>query len=80
MLRDKSELTILSAVHLGVAIKSRRKELGYTQRDVAEFNRCSIRFVSELERGKAGANFKQVLLIANSLGLDLVIRERGNGK
>lgn len=71
---------ITSAVHLGAAIKQRRRELGYTQREVAEFNRCSIRFISELERGMAGANFRQVLLIVNSLGLDLFIKERGESE
>ena len=42
-------------------------------------NQCSLRFVSELERGKAGANLRQTLQIANSLGVDLILRERGDG-
>lgn len=75
---QRDELKLSSTVHLGIAIRRRRKKLGYTQREVAEFNRCSIRFISELERGVAGANFRQVLLVANSLGLDLFIRERGD--
>ena len=62
---------------LGRAIRARRKKLGYTQGQVAAFNRCSIRFVSELERGKSGAGIGQVLRIMNSIGLDLAAVERG---
>lgn len=64
---------------LGHAIRSRRKSLGYTQGDVAEFNGCSVRFISELERGVAGANLRQTIRVVNSLGMDLVVRERGDG-
>jgi HTH-type transcriptional regulator/antitoxin HipB len=64
---------------LGHAIRLRRKSLRYTQGDVAEFNGCSIRFISELERGVAGANLRQTIRVVNSLGMDLVVRERGDG-
>ena len=70
---------VRTAEDLGAALRGRRKALGYTQGEVAEFNGCSVRFVSELERGKAGANLKQVIQIANSLGVDLVAQERGDG-
>ena len=74
---DEREHVITSPAILGAHIRARRKELGYTQEEVAEFNRCSPRFVSELERGKAGANLRQVLEIANSLGIDMLLRDRG---
>lgn len=68
-----------SAVDIGRAIRARRKKLGYTQKQIADFNQCSLRFVSELERGKSGAGIGAVMRIANSLGLDIAIIERGDG-
>lgn len=61
---------------LGQAIRARRKKLGYTQAEVARFNQCSIRFLSELERGKEGAGIGQILRIMNSIGLDMIALER----
>lgn len=73
------ERIVREAADLGDAVRSRRKSLGYTQGDVAEFNGCSIRFISELERGVAGANLRQTIRVVNSLGMDLVVSERGDG-
>ena len=78
-MQDWNERTIFDPAELGAYLRERQKKLGYTQRDVADFNQCSLRFVSELERGKAGANLRQTLQIANSLGVDLILRERGDG-
>ena len=64
---------------IGDAIRKRRKQLGYTLVEVAEANNCSIRFLSELERGKPGANIGQVMQIANSIGLDIGVAARGDG-
>lgn len=74
-----AEITLHEPEDLGALIRQRRKKLGYTQCEVAEFNQCSVRFISELERGIAGANLKQTLAIANSLGIDLIAKERGDG-
>ena len=79
-MQDWNERTIFDPAELGAYLRERRKKLGYTQRDVADFNQCSLRFVSELERGKAGANLRQTL--TNTLtawGSDLILRERGDG-
>ncbi|MDR1013516.1 MAG: helix-turn-helix domain-containing protein [Coriobacteriales bacterium] len=62
---------------LGAAVRRRRKKLGYTQEQVAAFNQCSPRFIGELERGKGGAGIERVITIANSLGLDIAVVERG---
>lgn len=69
---------IYSAADLGAIIRRRRRGLGYTQTDLAEFNGCSTRFISELERGVAAAKLETVIHIANSIGIDLVARERGD--
>lgn len=75
----RNEQIVRMPSDLGHAIRLRRKSLGYTQGDVAEFNEYSIRFISELERGVAGASLRQTIRVANSLGIDLVVRERGDG-
>ena len=74
---DEHEKLIFKPEELGECIRARRKKLGYTQQEVAEFNRCSPRFVSELERGKAGANLRQMLKIAHSIGIDMTLWDRG---
>ena len=68
---------IRDAEDLGAAIRKRRKALGLTQRDLAASSDCSLRFISELERGVAGANFKQVLRVCRDIGIDLYARVRG---
>lgn len=75
----QNECIVGSSVDLGKSVRMRRKKLGYTQGEVAEFNGCSVRFISELERGVAGANLRQTIRVVNSLGMDIVVRERGDG-
>ncbi len=79
MKRISESSFVYSAEDLGRAIRARRKELGYTQSEIAEFNQCSLRFISELERGKDGAGITKVIRIANSLGLDIAVLGRGDG-
>jgi y4mF family transcriptional regulator len=63
--------TIRAASELGQAIRRRRKALGLTQAAVAQVAGLGNRFVSELERGKATAEFGKVLRVVSVLGLDL---------
>lgn len=68
---------IQDAGDLGEIIRERRVELGFTQIQLAKACRCSTRFISELERGVAGGNIKQVIRICHALGIDLFARKRG---
>lgn len=68
---------IYTVEELGASIRRRRKKLGYTQEQIAAFNQCSPRFIGELERGKSGAGIERIITIANSLGLDIAVVERG---
>lgn len=72
---------MLNLIHtsedLGKILRKRRRALGYTQADVAEFNGCSTRFISELERGLAAAKLDTVIQVANSIGVDIFAKERG---
>ena len=69
---------ISDARSLGATIRKRRKSLGMTQSELADACHCSLRFISELERGEAGGNIKQVIRVCHEIGIDLFARERGN--
>ena len=64
-------MKIRSVEELGEAIRTRRKELHYTQAFLAEFTGFSVSFISDVERGKATAEIGQTLQLLMILGLDL---------
>jgi y4mF family transcriptional regulator len=59
---------------LGNLIRTRRKELGLTQTELADVARTTLRFVSELERGKSTAQLDGVLRVLAALGIKLEAR------
>lgn len=61
---------------LGELIRGRRHELGLTQTEVAEVAYTNLRFVSELERGKATARLENVMRVLAALGIELEGRIR----
>lgn len=70
-------MLITDAKSFGEAIRKRRKALGYTQGFLADFSGFSISFISDLERGKATAELEKAIYLANILGLDCTLKERG---
>ena len=70
-------MKILDAKSLGIAIRERRKELNYTQAFLSEFTGLSASFISDLERGKPTAEIEKTLLVINTLGMDLYLKNRG---
>ncbi len=65
--------TIHSTDELGRVIRAERKALGLTQGDLAAACGLSVRFVSELERGRATAGVGRVLHVLNMLGLRVTL-------
>ncbi len=65
---------------VGAVLRLRRKELGYSQSDVARFAGCSQRLISEIERGKPTVAAETVIRIANGLGIDFVLELRGKNE
>ena len=61
----------------GEAVKKRRKKLGYTQKYVSEFMGVSVSFLSDLENGKKTIELDKALAVANLLGIDVELNERG---
>jgi transcriptional regulator with XRE-family HTH domain len=69
-------MKISDAKDFGKAIKTRRKELGYTQSYVSDVTGYSVSFISELENGKITAEIGKALTLANILGLDITVNAR----
>lgn len=69
-------MKIRSVEELGEAIRTRRKELHYTQAFLAEFTGFSVSFISDVERGKATAEIGKTLQLLMILGLDMSVERR----
>lgn len=61
----------------GRAIRSKRKKLGYTQAQLAEYTGFSTSFISNLENGKETAELGKALFLLQLLGLDMIVSNRG---
>ena len=71
-------MKIINSSEFGKAIRNRRKELGYTQNMVSEFTGFSISYLSDLENGKPTTELGKAIYLANLLGIDLLMQERGS--
>lgn len=69
-------MKITNTEDFGLAVKERRKKLGYTQAYIAEVTGISTSFISDLENGKRTAELGKALYIANLLGMDVEMKER----
>ena len=61
----------MTAMILGSSVKSRRKELGMTQAELAMVSGTGVRFISDLENGKETCVLGKTLKVADSLGWEL---------
>ena len=61
----------------GELIKARRKKLGYTQKYICEVSGISASYISDLENGKATVELGKAIFLANLLGIDVELNERG---
>jgi y4mF family transcriptional regulator len=68
---------IHSTADLGRAIRAERQKLGLTQGDLAAASGVSLRFISELERGRTTAGVGRVLRVLKMLGLAVVLESPG---
>lgn len=69
-------MRIVDAADFGAAIRKRRKEIGYTQAELAGYCGCSAVYLSNLENGKETAEIGKALFVAGRLGLDLIAMKR----
>ena len=70
-------MIINSTTMFGSMIKQKRKKLGYTQKYISEVSGISTSFISDLENGKVTTELGKAIYLANLLGIDIELRERG---
>ncbi|MGB0866998.1 MAG: helix-turn-helix domain-containing protein [Granulosicoccaceae bacterium] len=70
---------VFDSDELGQIIRRSRKAQGLTLVDAAGLCGVSVRFLSELENGRDSCGIGRILLVAQSLGLDLCLQSR-NGE
>ena len=58
---------------LGTIVKQSRKEQGLTQEQLAATTGVGVRFIRELEHGKASCHIGKALHVVSMLGLDISI-------
>ena len=68
---------VYGMVSIGDELRNRRRELGYTQMDVARLCGFSQRLISEIERGRETVAINKVMLYAQGLGIDFALLGRG---
>ncbi|MBR3153730.1 MAG: helix-turn-helix transcriptional regulator [Lachnospiraceae bacterium] len=71
-------MKITDARSFGAMLRSRRKQLGYTQAYISNFTGLSVSFLSELENGKKTVQLEKAIQVAMLLGLDLIMEARSN--
>lgn len=71
-------MKIIDSKSLGDTIRSRRKELKYTQAYISEITGLSVSFLSDLENGKPTTEIGKTIEVINLLGLDIFVEARGN--
>lgn len=61
----------IHAKKIGQLIKKTRKKLGLTQKTLALTTGTGLRFIGELENGKPTCQMGKVLLVLNTLGIQI---------
>jgi y4mF family transcriptional regulator len=65
--------------NIGEAVRSVRRKLGVTQRDLALTSGTGLRFIIELERGKPTCQIGKALTVLHTLGIIMELKDN-NGK
>ena len=68
---------INSAKQLGNIVRTFRKSQNLTLDKISDLSHLSMRFLSELERGKETAELGKVIEALNIIGLEIIIQPRG---
>ena len=57
---------------IGELVRASRKRLGVTQKDLAMTSGTGLRFIIDLEKGKATCQFGKVLTVLHTLGIKML--------
>ena len=69
---------MITSFELGQAVRHARKTMGLRQPELAAAAGVGLRFLVELERGKATIQLDRLLAVLQALGLDLRLVKRGH--
>lgn len=72
----ENEMPVDDPAVIGRVLRAKRKAQKLTLRDVAEYTGLSVRFISEVERGKSTAEIGKVLYLLAAVGVDVYVRAR----
>lgn len=72
-----SRRTVLDPAEMGESLRLRRRELGLTQRDVADMTGRSLRVIGDIERGRTTVEIGVIFDYASILDIDFVLNVRG---
>lgn len=61
--------------YLGTAINDARKKKCWTQKDLADVTATSVKFISNIERGKSTAQIDKVFDLIRAVGLKVYLTE-----
>ncbi len=62
---------------MGEIVRTHRLSMGLTQKECAGLCNVGTRFLSDLENGKPTVEFNKILMVLKTLGLELVINQKG---
>jgi y4mF family transcriptional regulator len=68
-----------SPKNIGETVKSTRKSMGVTQRDLALTSGTGLRFIIDLEKGKPTCQIGKVLAVLQTLGITITLTSPGAG-
>lgn len=71
---------VTSPIEIGKLVRTRRKAAGLTLKDAAGMAGVGVRFLSELERGKATLQLGLAIAVLQVFGLELHILPRGESR
>jgi len=72
-------MQIGTAEQLGAVIRSRRKQVRITQKELAMACGTGLRFIVDLEKGKPSCQVGKALLVLQALGLAIEATPLGGG-
>lgn len=70
----------MTSQDIGVVVRRARKAMGLRQAELAAAAGVGLRFLVELERGKATVQLDRLLAVLQALGLDLRVVRRGSAQ
>ena len=68
-----------SPKNIGEAVKSTRKSMGATQKDLALTSGTGLRFIIDLEKGKPTCQIGKVLAVLQTLGITITLTSPSAG-